>query len=423
MSTRDARGCLDIFERLFYNGSMPTDFRAIREQIDQTANRFRSAHAARREQMDRLLQVFTPDFDANALTAACVAVSSDTSLRWNGALFNLGEAINHPVPCGEEPEQYALIASDGSQIMPDRHRPVLFALIQIACACVVYGCHTDDSPALAGAVHLAQEKDIRMLGENELFREDSDDIVGAGEIALERDLREIEVLAERCEAFHQAGVRVIALADGALVPFSLLNDARLRPGDKRLARFIAALSRLREAGALVAGYIARPGSNALAQTCALAGVPYQDAAAAVRRRDDPARLVLDRYLLERALPGRHRTACFTPTWTINSADSLGRDGHTMRAFYLNVGRGKPEIARVELPAWCADTASLNALTGVLDRHCLMGGGYPFILKAAHEEAVLTRQDQREIERRLQSELQRQGVMTMPSPKQEAKDRR
>ncbi|MGQ9816320.1 MAG: DNA double-strand break repair nuclease NurA, partial [Candidatus Roseilinea sp.] len=164
-------------------------------------------------------------------------------------------------------------------------------------------------------------------------------------------------------------------------------------------------------------------SNAIAQSCKLAGVPYQDAAAAVRRGDDRARLVLDRHLLERVLPAGHRTACFTPTWTINGAEYLGRDGHTMRAFYLNVGRDKPEIARVELPAWCADAASLDALTGILDRHCRMGGGYPFILKAAHEEAVLTRQDQREIERRLQSELQEQGVMAAPSAKQESKDKR
>lgn len=401
---------------------MPTDFRAIREQIDRAADRFRSAETARREQLDRLLQVFTPGFDADALTAACVAVASDTSLRWNGALFNLGEPINRTIPFGAEPARYALLASDGSQIMPDRHRPVLFALIQIACACVVYGCHADESPALVGAVRLAQEKDIRMMGEDELFRAGADDIVSAGEIALERDLREIEVLAERCEAFHRAGARVIALADGALVPFSLLNDARLRAGDRRLARFTAALGRLRDAGALVAGYIARPGSNAIAQTCALAGVPWQDAAAAVRRGDDRARLALDRHLLERALPSQHRTACFTPTWTINGKDFLGRDAHTMRAFYINVGRDRPEIARVELPAWCADSADLNALTAILGRHCLMGGGYPFILKAAHEEAVLTRQDQREIERRLQSELQRRGVMTTPSPKQEAKDK-
>lgn len=400
---------------------MPTDFRAIHAQISQTTSRFRAAETARREQIERLLRVFTPEFDADALTAACLAVSSDSSLRWNGALFNLGEPVNRPIPFGDEPAQYALLASDGSQIMPDRHRPVLFAVIQIACACVVYGRRADDSPALAEAIRLAREKNIQMMGESELLRDGSDDIVSAGEIALERDLREIEALAERCEAFQRAGLRVIALADGALAPFALLNDARLRAGDRRLARFTAALGRLRQAGAIVAGYIARPGSSALAQTCALAGVPYQEAASAARREDARARLVLDRHLLERALPARHRTACFTPTWTINGADFLGRDGHTMRAFYINVGDNKPEIARVELPAWCADAASLDALTGALDRHTRMGGGYPFILKAAHEEAVLSRQDQREIERRLQSELQREGVLTSPSPKQKAKD--
>ncbi|MCS7061723.1 MAG: DNA double-strand break repair nuclease NurA [Anaerolineae bacterium] len=402
---------------------MPTDFSAVRAQIDRATERVRSAEAARRIELERLRQVFAPAFDGAMLTAACVAVAGDVSLRWNGALFNLEEGINRFIPFGEEPKRYVLLASDGSQIMPDRHRAVLFAVIQIACACIPYGIQADVSPTLTQALALADERDVRILAEDELIRPGADEILSSGEIALERDLREIEVLAERCERFWRAGAPVIALADGSLVPFALLNDGRLRPGDARLSRLITALDRLRESKAIVAGYIARPSSDALVQTCRLAGVQETDAPAFIRRAGNLPRALLDRHVLEAVLPFGHRTACFTPTWTLNGPDYLGRAHHTMRAFYLNVGRGRPEIARVELPEWCADPASLNTLTGTLGRHCRMGGGYPFILKAAHERAVLTRQDQHEIERRLHSELQRQGMFAIPSSKQEAKEKR
>ena len=391
-------------------------------QIDQAADRFRTAHQSRRDELIRLRQVFVPDFDCAMLAEACATAAGDASLRWNGALFRPEEIITQTIPCGTEPECYALLASDGSQIMPDRHRPVLFALIQIACACVAYGCNGSHSPELEAALEFAGEKDTRLLSEDELFRPDLDDIMSAGEIAAERDLREIEVLAERCEAFDRAGVQAVALADGALVPFSLLNDMRLRPDDRRLARFKAALGRLKQSKAIVAGYIARPSSNAIVRACALAGVPAHEVAGGLRRGEYRPHLVVDRHLLETVIPRYHRSACFTPNWTINAAEYLGRDGHTMRAIYLNVGPDKPEIARVEMPAWCADIASLDILTGILARHCRMGCGYPLCLKAAHEEAVLTRQDQREIESRLQLELQRTGMISTPSPKQESKDR-
>jgi hypothetical protein len=392
----------------FYNSpTMPTDFAPVRAHISEAAGRLRSNRDARARDVASLRRALEPDFDASALAAACLAAAAGAKKSWNGALFTHGEDINRQFACGREPDDYALVASDGSQIMPDRHKPVLYAMLQVACACIIYG-------QASGRIDSATTRDARLLFEDELYDADTGELIAPGELATERDLREIEALAARCETLAAAGLRTIALADGALIPFVLLNDSRLRPGDRRLARFAEALGRLRDAGAVVAGYIARPNSNAVARACALA----------VGARDEPAPPgLLDRHLLEGVLKPGWRGARFQPCWTVNGDEFLGRRGHTMLAFYLDVGAGRPEIARVELPAWCASAEQLDALTGVLARHARIGGGYPFCLKAAHEEAIITRQDQREIDARIQFEMAEQGMLAMPSPKQEAKDQR
>jgi len=53
----------------------------------------------------------------------------------------------------------------------------------------------------------------------------------------------------------------------------------------------------------------------------------------------------------------------------------------------------------------------------------MGGGYPLILKAAHEEAVLSPNDERAIDRMIERGMIEQGILAMPSLKQDAKEKR
>ena len=66
---------------------------------------------------------------------------------------------------------------------------------------------------------------------------------------------------------------------------------------------------------------------------------------------------------------------------------------------------------------------LAVITGVLRRHAALDpDSYPFILKAAHELAVVGRDDQREIEAALEQELLNRGMRPRYSPKQAAKNR-
>jgi hypothetical protein len=133
--------------------------------------------------------------------------------------------------------------------------------------------------------------------------------------------------------------------------------------------------------------------------------------------------VVDRHVLERVLQPERRSALFDPNWLVNGAKYL--NAHAMRACYLNLGNGLGDraiLVRLELPQWCATSQALQTLTGIVQRHARLSPEiYPFILKAAHEEAVIGKDDQREIESALEHELQRRGVRVRYSPKQATKD--
>jgi hypothetical protein len=333
-----------------------------------------------------------------------------------------------------EPDNYVLIASDGSQIMPDRHKPVQYAAIQVASSCIVYG-QASHPQQVHATIKNSQHKPFRFLGEDELLDSATGELITPGQISTERDMQEIELLATQCEQFQAIGLRPIGVADGSLVPFTLLNEIFVRNSAKeageQLTRVAKALDRMRRCNAIVAGYIDRPNSNALARSCALAEAPpaaMHDETLLRKTIKSAERNMLgivDRSVLDSLLPGAHRTALFEPTWLINGPNYLGKFGHTMRCCYVNIANegARPQLARLELPAWCADEQSVGIATAVMGRHARMGGDYPLCLKAAHEEAVLSYQDEREIDQLLEGSLIERGILATPSAKQEAKDRR
>jgi NurA domain len=411
---------------------MPVDITQLRPQLHQMTERSGESRRMRAQRVSQLQRVFTVDFRVVEWQSLCSAAATLSNNRWNGAQFNTGEAANEFLPFGEEPADYVLIATDGSQIMPDRHKAVQYAAIQVAATCIIYG-QSQYSDRLAAVVQQSRAKPFTFLGEDELYDESVGDLISPGEISTERDLRELEHLAEQCEHFRDTGLQPIAVADGSIVPFTLLNEAFVRGSPQRarelLNRVVSALDRMRASQAIVAGYIDRPNSNAVARSCSLINVPsgaLNDEMLlrnCIRRCEQNLRGITDRQVLAGVLLPWQRTAMFEPAWLINGPAFLGQYGHTMHCCYMNVGTGRDAIARLEVPAWCADPLRIGIMTKVMTRHALMGGGYPLCLKAAHEEAVLSHADERRIDLAIERELIAQGVFLMPSSKQEAKDRR
>jgi hypothetical protein len=421
-------------EPTFSNGVMPIDVTQLVPQLRQMTERTTLLQTKRRQQLTRMQRVFSPDFDVQTWIALCDKAAGLSDVKWVGALLNAREPINVFPHFGSEPTDYALIAVDGSQVMPDRHKPVQYAAIQVAGSCIAYG-QPANPEQLAETIKASQHKPLRFLSEDELIDETTGELVSPGQINNERDMQEIELLATRCEQFRAIGLQPIAVADGSLVPFSLLNERFVqnsrREVDEQVTRIARALDRMRNCAALVAGYIDRPNSNALARSCALANVPAtaltDEAQLRTHLRSAERQMtgIVDRLLLEDQLPGERRTALFEPTWLINGAGYLGKFGHTMRCCYMNIAKqgAHSQIARLEMPAWCAGEQSVAIVTAIMGRHARMGGGYPLCLKAAHEEAVLSHQDEREIDQILERSLIERGILATPSAKQEAKDRR
>jgi len=339
---------------------MPVDVIQLIPQLRQMAIRTASVRTSREKLVAHLRSIFAPGFDATTLESVVAAITRLSSVKWTGARFRSDESVNRFYTPGTEPVDYALIATDGSQIMPDRHKAVQYAAIQSAGASIVYG--QASMPDKLPDVRIASKnKPIVFMDETQLY-DDSGELISPGEISTERDLMEIELMAQHCELFHAAGLRPIAVADASIVPFVLLNEQFVRNSTRRAAelleRIVQALNRMRACNAIVAGYIDRPNSNALTRTCALLDIPQATLTNqrrlrdTLRRIDQDIRGINDRLLLDPMLPCGQRTALFEPMWLINSLSFLGQSGNTMLACYLNVGATRPALVRIEFPEWC-----------------------------------------------------------------------
>ncbi len=398
---------------------MPLDASTLREQVAEYADLYRQTRRHREERLAALCAPLRADFlHAGALLETCRAAAQTAGLRWTGALFDAGEPINRQFPFGHEPDRYALIAVDGSQILPDRHKPFVYAYVQAGCAGIVYG-----EPHHSLVEKLRRTKRSQLIGESELFDERTGELKPPAEVANRRDVLEVELLAQACWMARECGLRPVLVADGSLVPFSLLVARGSTYDVERMLRPLRqALGAMRECAALVCGYIDRPNSNSIARACALAGLtPDRVTERTLRECERDLAGIFDRHLLERELAPSHRTAMFDPRWEVNAPQHLGE--HAVRACYVNLGEpGRPIIARIEVPQWCAGPEQVGALCAVLHRHARLGEGYPLILKAAHEEAVVSKEDQHAIEQVLEQALLARGILTQMSFKQAAKDR-
>lgn len=391
---------------------MPINANLLRARIEAAAVNASRDLNSRDALLEQLAALLRPGADPAPFRAD--DTPSPTSAH---ARFSAGEDAPGRFACGgpeSTPPAFALIAVDGSQILADRHKPVMWALARASAVCIVYGRGPD--PALARA--LSGEPVLRFWSEDELWTSGRDgEPLTAGDINTERDVLERELLADRCEAAAAAGLLPVALTDGSLLPFSLLNDRAWgsRPDPRTLGAFrrvSAALGRMKTAGARVAGYIERPNSAAVLKTCAAIGGigPIPPTA-------------FDRHLYERLLGPGQRGALFDPGWRVNGPDLLGGDGNAIRAAYarLEPAASRPNIVRIEVPEWRCGPGDLATLSAILARQTRLGGGYPFLLKAAHEEAVLTRRDQAELDTALLSAMQRHGLRVAASLKQSAKE--
>ena len=319
-----------------------------------------------------------------------------TDRSWLVARLRESPAARHePMP---RPTPVTVVASDGSQVFPDRHREPHLFLVNIARLAFQYGTH--EAPFIEALPHIRSDDDALADILDEVVHDASPEVVSAI-----RDELELKALLDTALQTRVDGRPIVALADGTLIRWMLRAMRDDRQADRFVARYAALLEGFREARIPVASFVSLPRNTEVVNLLRLhRGEPEEprraapgagadgaapESGSAPPKRDDTRDTiegVLDRHVFEqRLLPGE-RSAVFE-----SSSKVQERYGAADRIcyFYLHVPGRPEEIARVELPRWLADESALVDLVhAVVLRECDKGDGYPLILAEAHERAVV-----------------------------------
>ena len=381
-----------------------------------------------------------PD-DAGALAEALAALNA-----WSACLEEIWLAIGnshaswlcaepaeplatvHPLP--ECPADLMVLGSDGGQIEPDPHAPLLFYVLNVGLAAIGYG--REPEAVLRSETHLAHREDEILTPVN------GQRLLVAGDVlAVRRGARELRGLAALARAQRDRGRwPLVALRDGNLIEWSL--QWSLEGGEDPATRaelyrpFEEALDDLRQIGVPVASYVSRPRSTYLVNTLrvVLCDRPLDDCRRlcnTARLDRDPAapacsrlRGLTDRQLFEALpLPAGARSASFRRAG--KGAWGQVEPAASVRFCYVNTGA---EIARIELPDWVAeDPSALDLVHAAVVDQCRRGDGYPPVLTEAHEQAVVLHHDREALDQLLAAELARLGLTPRPSEKATSKRRR
>lgn len=317
------------------------------------------------------------------------------------------------IPLPACPPGYRVIATDGSQIEPDRHGPVEFFLINIGWAVLTYG----QQPAadLASEPSLAFEPDaLYIRGEPRGRRVP----VQGSHLAALRAVRELEAAA-RLAAEPSGEEPLVVLQDGTLLlwvleerPEDFLREAFLRP-------YVEAMARCQERGWPLASYVSRPRSTEVAALLRAATCGGDATRCASLHPLDGAGCPFDglpdRELFEDLEEGERSTVFAV---TLHEKLEAYYGGQRVHFFYLQTGK---ELARVEVPEWVASDAERLALVhAVVYDQCQRGQGYPVALTRAHEQAVVRAADRAQLLLVLERQLAQYGLVLRSSEKASAK---
>lgn len=323
-------------------------------------------------------------------------------------------------PLPPVPANYAVAATDGSMILPDRHSPARFYLLNIGHVYLRYG---DDPTAT-----LTSEPILR-FGEDDLFVRAGPRRMPVNEtvLGLRRAVAELQAAVDLLEG---EPLPAIALVDGTLILWMLesLDDEIV---ESLLPDFLTVLSVLEAYRIPVVGYISSPGATDIFGALRVAACDYPDHHRDIDCMDCWRRImneghtaacdvlprVTDRYVVEQVAnlqPGE-RTAVFPSESKILSRY---QSQHRVWFWYVHTGR---EIARIEIPRWVASNPELlDRVHSIVWDQAQMGRGYPVALQEAHEQAVLNMADRRLVEETVERALASQGVIVTRTGKDGSK---
>ena len=381
------------------------DFTRLHEQFS-TFN----AYQSREQQLvaARLERACTAFADCHGVWEALRDRAEAEKTGW--LVPGLREAPGTVYTASARPTPVTVVATDGSQVYPDRHVEPTCYLLNISRIAFQYG--TLERPLMESV------PDFRYRREDlEDLLEDALDAATADVVSALRDEQELAALLATALEARIAGRPVVALADGTLIRWMLgaLRNAALE--QRLIQRYLEILEGFREERIPVCSYISMPGNTEVVNLVRLHLDEH-------RRPPSPEESLAgmpDRWLFARTLRPGERTAVFESASHIQKAY-----GAASRICYFYVclpARGGSEVGRVEVPVWVAeDRALLDLVHAVVLSECEKGDGYPMILSEAHERAVIRAHEKALFYDLIERQMDGAGLHHVASRKQASKRR-
>lgn len=376
----------------------------VRKMADSTQQRWMKRLKLEEQALEKLHRHAT-DWDRIEVALEQARSRVDVKRLRAARPLNRTEAMDVAIDPPPLPEQATLIAVDGSQILPDRHAAYLYSLINIGG--IVY-FHGRGRPP-----HQFTEPVLDYPGRDRQPFEESSAIVN-----LKRDRAEIESLARAAwDNRHEIKPLVVVLDQRLL--YWPVTDA----GDSGVVEaWQSAMTAIREAGALLAGFIDRPGKQAVITTLDALDIdePGFDLSRLTGR--DKALGLTDAHLFGTILGPGQRSKVFIDVSHHNDNFREGDPGNQVCFFYLNPGRNGNQVARVDIPVSVAtDDQAVETIHALLMDQCRILGDYPYILTRADEIAVVGRRDQENLNIMIERAMEGYGLSRTVTSKQSTKD--
>ena len=401
---------------------MSLDFQQLTTDIEKMARAAGGRNVTRQTLLDEVLLFLHNNANAwdaleDAYQTIVTEVLQATSARpYRGSARALNpqgaplDAIIEQSPAGLPPKA-TIISVDGSQIVPDRHAPYVYYLLNTGG--IVYYHGSAVAPEIFSTPHL-KFPDEHDLSDSRFSNPTS--------VSIERDQAEMEELARQSVANRGQDGPLLAIMDQRLL-YVPIGDLAPQFKEKVIKEWQLGMTTIKNAGGLLVGYIDRPAKSSVL-TMLYQIHPEWSA-------EEPDSLggwegLTDADLFSKLLGPGARSIVFADVSHANTRFKKEKRHNEVCFFYLNTsqlpGEENANIARVDLPMWVAeDEMAVQMVHELIADQCKILGRYPYVLTRADEMAVVGKQDQAELEFRIGRMMDRYGVQFGSTAKQLTKD--
>ncbi|MBD2524239.1 DNA double-strand break repair nuclease NurA [Nostoc sp. FACHB-133] len=310
------------------------------------------------------------------------------------------------------PKIHTVIATDGSQIAPNHHEIAYCYLLNIGRVVLHYG--QNRHPLLDSLPEVFyRPEDLYMSRQWGIRTEEW--------MSFRRTASETTVLAElACAAKGEAPA--LAMVDGSLI-YWFLEQLPMDARDRILPPILEAWQQMRDAQIPVMGYLSASRSIETMNFLRLLACPHPvpDCKSHCPNQLEKVPCKIFEQLRDTSVwatqlkPGQRSTL-----WRSNSPILELYGDQTIYFCYVHVGT---EIARIEVPAWVAENATmLDQALGLMLAQVQKGYGYPVAIAEAHNQAVVKGGDRARFFALLEQQMIKAGLKNVGTSYKEARKR-